>query len=45
MDEQPKTTRPKGISKDDQPKDAMLYGLGATSIAIVIVWFLTFRWM
>jgi hypothetical protein len=50
MDDQPKTTNPKTIGKDDQPKDAILYALGAASIlyalgaasnALVLLWFLT----
>jgi len=50
MDNQPKTTNPKTTSKDDQPKDAILYelgaasilyALGAASIATVLMWFLT----
>ena len=50
MDNQPKTTNPKTISKDVQPKDAILYALGAASIlyalgaastAFVLMWFVT----
>jgi hypothetical protein len=50
MDDQTKATSPKTISKDDQPKNAILYefgaalilyALGAASIALVLLWFLT----
>jgi hypothetical protein len=44
MDDQLKTTSRKMISRDDQPERAFPYGLVATSIAIVMVWFLTFWW-
>ena len=43
MDDQLEITR-LTISRDDQPEHAFPYGLVATSIAIVLVWFLTFWW-
>jgi len=44
MDDQLEMTRPKTISRDDQPEHAFPYGLVAASVAIVTVWFLTFWW-
>jgi hypothetical protein len=44
MDDQLEKTRLKTISRDDQPEHAFPYGLVATSIAIVIGWFLSFWW-